>query len=213
MKITSKLKGLYAITPPLSCDDHSSIKVFLDSVKQAIEGGAGLIQYRDKVNTSKVRLWVAQKLCELCRCHGVLLIINDDVTLARHAVADGVHIGHDDVSLAVAREVLGSDAIIGVSCYNQLALAQAAQRQGADYVAFGRFFPSRTKPDAVRADVELLRLAKQTIHLPVVAIGGINADNGTGLVKAGADMLAVVDTVFGAADPHRAAKKLARCFL
>lgn len=213
METRNKLKGLYAITAPFPCDDRGSVEVFLDPVTQAIEGGARLIQYRDKVNTPKVRLGVAQKLCELCRCHGVLFIINDDVTLARQVAADGVHIGHDDVSLAVARGVLGPDAIIGVSCYNQLSLAQMAQQQGADYVAFGRFFPSRTKPDGVRADAGLLRLAKQTIHLPVVAIGGISADNGTELVTAGAGMLAVADAIFGAANPRRAAEQLTRCFL
>jgi thiamine-phosphate pyrophosphorylase len=148
----------------------------------------------------------------VCRQHGVLFIINDDVTLAKETRADGVHLGREDVPLAEARKLLGTRAIIGVSCYNELARAQAAQKQGADYVAFGRFFPSRTKPQAVQANLDLLREAKRKLHIPVVAIGGITPENGASLIAAGADALAVIEGVFGQADVRAAAERYARLF-
>ena len=140
------------------------------------------------------------------------LIVNDDVALAAAVEAAGVHLGHNDAAPAAARDLLGPRAIIGVSCYNRLDLALAARDQGADYVAFGSFFPSSTKPLAVRADIDLLRRARRELRLPLVAIGGITPENGAVLVGAGADMLAVVTGVFGAPDPQAAARAYARLF-
>ena len=141
-----------------------------------------------------------------------MFIVNDDITLAKQTKASGVHLGREDASVADAREQLGPQAIIGVSCYNELTRAETAQAQGADYIAFGRFFPSRTKPQAVQANPDLLREAKKKLHIPVVAIGGITPENGAALIAAGADALAVIEGVFGQPDIRAAAERYARLF-
>jgi thiamine-phosphate pyrophosphorylase len=136
----------------------------------------------------------------------------DDVALAVESGAHGVHLGKDDADLATARQQLGEQAIIGVSCYNSLALAAQAAAGSASYIAFGRFFPSRTKPLAVQASLDLIRRAKQQLAVPVAAIGGVTAQNGAQLVAAGADMLAVVRGVFAAPDIRQAARAYAALF-
>lgn len=202
-----RLRGLYAITA-----DGGGAQRLARAVTQALECGATLIQYRDKSADPVRRAAEARVLLELCRRHQVPLIINDDVALARALGADGVHLGRDDASVADARRALGRNAIIGVSCYNLPARARAAEAAGADYVAFGRFFASRTKPQAVMADVDLLRDARAELRIPIVAIGGITPANGAGLIAAGADMLAVVEGVFGADDIRSAARCYAKLF-
>jgi thiamine-phosphate pyrophosphorylase len=204
----SRIAGLYAIADTQYLDDAR----LLSAVGEAIAGGARVIQYRDKKHAAAERTRQASELAKLCRQHDVLFIVNDDVTLAKETQADGVHLGREDTSLIQAREQLGSQAIIGASCYNELARAEAAQVQGANYVAFGRFFPSRTKPQAVQADLDLLREAKTKLHIPVVAIGGITPENGVSLIVAGADALAVIEGVFGQADVRGAAQRYARLF-
>lgn len=198
-------RGLYAIT------DSGLIggERLIPAVAQAISGGAVMIQYRDKGDDHDRRLWEAQDLVSLCRPLGVPLIINDDVELAAQCGADGVHLGRDDGDIAAARARLGSHAILGVSCYNEMERAIAAADAGADYIAFGRFFASASKPQAIQANPELLLEAKKRLSVPVVAIGGITAENGGQLVAAGADMLAVIHAVFGQADITRAARDLA----
>jgi thiamine-phosphate pyrophosphorylase len=205
---TSRVAGLYAIADTQYLDD---VRLAL-AVAEAIVGGARIIQYRDKKHGAKSRVQQASELAKLCQQHGVLFIVNDDVELAKETGADGVHLGREDASLAQAREQLGPGAIIGVSCYNELARAEAAEKQGADYVAFGRFFPSRTKPQAVQAGLDLLREAKKKLHIPVVAIGGITPENGAALIAAGADALAVIEGVFGQADVRAAAICYSRLF-
>lgn len=201
-------RGLYALTDAgLIGEDR-----LIPAVAAAIDGGAVMVQYRDKSGDAGKRLWEAQDLAHLCRALRVPLIINDDVELALAVGAAGVHLGRDDGDIAQARERLGADAIIGVSCYNRLELALAAQQAGADYVAFGAFFSSAVKPDAVRATPALLREAKARLHVPVVAIGGITADNGALLVEAGADLLAVISDVFGHSDIRAAAARIAGLF-
>jgi thiamine-phosphate pyrophosphorylase len=144
----------------------------------------------------------------LCDQHRALLIINDDVALAKQVSADGVHLGIDDIDISEARTLLGADAIIGVSCYNHFELAEQAAAQNADYLAFGAFYSSPTKPAAVRAEVELLQRA-QTLNLPICAIGGITPENATALIEAGADMLAVISGVFAATDIRAEARRFA----
>ena len=205
---TSRIIGLYAIADTQYLDDEQ----LLPAVGEAIAGGARIIQYRDKSHDLPARLGQAKKIAALCRQHGVLFIVNDDVDLAKQAGADGVHLGRKDASLTRGREQLGHGTIIGVSCYNELARAVRAQTEGADYVAFGSFFPSRTKPQAVRAGLELLCEAKQKLHIPVVAIGGITPENGAHLLAAGADALAVIEGVFGQADVRAAAERYTRLF-
>ncbi|MCG6968678.1 MAG: thiamine phosphate synthase [Gammaproteobacteria bacterium] len=209
MEKATSLSGLYVITPAAGLTD----KQLQDHVEWALMGGARIVQYRDKTLDFARRLRQAQQLLDLCQQHGATFIINDDVELALAVRAHGVHLGGEDTPLSSARQCLGSEAIIGASCYNRLELAIRAQQQGADYVAFGRFFPSRTKPQAVPADIALLRQAKAQLHLPIVAIGGITAQNGAQLIAAGADMLAVVDAVFAQQDIVAAARQLADCFL
>ncbi len=204
----SHIIGLYAIADTQYLDDARLLPV----VAEAIAGGACVIQYRDKKHTAVDRARQASELASLCRKHGALFIINDDVELAKQVQAAGVHLGREDASLAQARAQLGPQAIIGVSCYNELARAVLAQTEGADYVAFGSFFPSRTKPQAVRAGLELLCEAKQKLHIPVVAIGGITPENGAHLLAAGADALAVIEGVFGQDDVRTAAERYTRLF-
>lgn len=182
------------------------------AVAQALTGGARLIQYRDKGVDALRRRAEATALCALCRAHGVPLLINDDVALAATVGAAGVHLGRDDIPLIEARARLGTRALIGVSCYNSLDRAHQAIAAGADYVAFGRFFPSHSKPDALQADPVLLNQAHATLSVPVVAIGGITPDNGVELLAAGADILAVIDGVFAQPDIEAAARRYARLF-
>jgi len=167
------------------------------------------LQYRNKTAGAALQLEQACALRDLTREFSVPLVINDDVLLAQQVGADGVHLGGDDGSLSDARSVLGKDKLIGLSCYNRLELARQAVRQGADYIAFGSFFSSTVKPDAVAASADLLRQARREIALPLVAIGGITAGNGVQLLEAGADALAVISAVFGAGDIQNAARQFA----
>jgi len=202
------IAGLYAIadTSYLGAAD------FVPAVTAALAGGARVIQYRDKQSDDATRRAIAHALNRLCIASNVPLLINDDSALAAEIGAAGVHIGRDDADIAAARALLGPDAVIGVSCYNEIALAEAAAAAGADYVAFGRFFPSRTKPRAVGAGIELLHAARAVLKLPIVAIGGITPENGGALIEAGADALAVIEGVFGQADIRAAAERYARLF-
>lgn len=183
-------RGLYAITQP----QGKTIPQVIDEVEAALQGGAVVIQYRDKQPLDAVLL--ASELLRVCHNHGVPLLINDSVELALAVGADGVHLGKDDGDIASARQRLGSQAIIGVSCYNSIEKAQIAAVAGVDYVAFGRFFPSGSKPLAALAEVNTLQQAQQTLDLPIVAIGGILPSNGGQLLAAGADLLAVIGGVF-----------------
>lgn len=202
------LHGLYAITDPCA----GSGQVLLDKVDAALRGGARVLQYRDKTTDRQRRRREAEALRQLCEDHHALLIINDDLELAEAVAAHGVHIGRDDAALHQARQRLGAEAIIGVSCYNQLALARDAVQGGADYVAFGRFFPSTSKPDAVQADPQLLVQARTELQVPVVAIGGITPENGRSLIEHGADALAVIQGIFAQTDIEGAARQLASLF-
>jgi thiamine-phosphate pyrophosphorylase len=182
--------GLYAITQTV----NKSFDMIIEEVEAAINGGAVVVQYRDKDPLDAP--FLARELIKVCHRHNVPLLINDDVELAALVGADGVHLGKEDGAVAQARKRLGSDAIIGVSCYNFVEQAVAAQTQGATYAAFGRFFPSSSKPLAAPAQIETLRQAKRALDIPIVAIGGILPDNGSQLLAAGADLLAVIGGLF-----------------
>lgn len=201
-------RGLYAITDAeLIPDAH-----LLETVEQALLGGARLLQYRHKGADKTLRMQQAQALNALCRSYHVPLIINDDVALAATVGSAGVHLGEDDAPLSEARARLGNDAIIGVSCYACLERAVQAAHGGADYVAFGSFFASPTKPKAMSAPLALLGQAVQRLSVPIVAIGGITPSNGRALVAAGADFLAVVSGVFGQGDVRAAAEAYAALY-
>ena len=172
-------------------------------VKAALDGGAPIVQYRNKLAPQALRRAQAAEMLRICHAAGAKLIINDDVWLAVEIGADGAHLGRDDApggSLAAARDALGSKRILGVSCYNELARGEEAAAAGADYLAFGSMFSSRTKPAAVRAPLELLAEARRRFGLPVAAIGGITLDNAPQVIAAGADMIAVVSDLFDAMD-------------
>lgn len=195
--------GVYALTP-----ETADTARLLAQVEAALAGGVAAVQYRDKSADVARRHEQASELVALCRRFGVPLIVNDDLRLADLADADGVHLGRDDGSLREARIILGPKKFVGASCYQSLDLAKAAQEAGADYVAFGSFFASPTKPDAPRASLDLLRSARDVIRLPLVGIGGITAENGGVLLDAGVDSLAVLSAVFDAPDIRAAAHTL-----
>ena len=198
-------RGLYLITP-----DEADTRRLLARTNAVLQH-ATLLQYRNKTADAALKREQLTELIPLCREHHVPLIVNDDLALTLSAGADGVHLGEQDGDARVARERLGPDALIGVSCYDDLARARLAAEAGASYIAFGAFFPSTTKPNARRASFALLR-DSEIFGLPRVAIGGITPDNARSLVEAGADMLAVISGVFDAPDPVAAARAYRSCF-
>ena len=205
------IHGLYAITDPALIPDRQ----LLPAAEAALRGGARLLQYRDKTATPAQRRHRASQLQTLCRQYGALFLVNDDPALAAEIEADGVHIGQSDGGIARARQRLGPDKIIGVTCHGDLTLAEQAAEAGADYVAFGRFFPSRTKPQAPPADSAILQQARKRLAIPLVAIGGIDPSNGGQLLKLGADALAVIHALFSDPAPaqvKQAAKQLSALF-
>lgn len=187
-----KLRGLYAIT-----DGQLLAGRFLSYVEAALEGGVTLLQYRDKTHDESRRLREASELLKLCERYKTRLIINDDAELAAR-LGVGVHLGQTDGSLSNARALLGHKAIVGATCHGRLELAEQAKADGATYVAFGRFFNSVTKPDAPAVPLQLLEQVRARINLPIAVIGGITLENAAPLVEHGADLLAVVNGLFGA---------------
>ena len=205
--IDMTLGGVYAITP-----DNPDTQHLLAMSEAALRGGVAALQYRDKSRDVALRHEQASELLALCRRYGVPFIVNDDLRLADLVGADGVHLGREDGSLREARIILGPGKMIGVSCYQDIERATQAQISGADYVAFGSFFPSPTKPQAGRAELSLLRAASAVISVPIVAIGGITVDNAGALLDAGADAIAVISALFDAPDVEAAARQLNALF-
>ncbi|MEI6869304.1 MAG: thiamine phosphate synthase [Methylophilaceae bacterium] len=185
------IKGLYAITP-----DMTDLNTLIQKTQSAIEGGAFMVQYRSKIHDRAVKMQQCAAILRLCREYDVPCIVNDDVEMCRILKADGVHLGENDDNIAEVRRILGEDAIIGSSCYDQLDRAKQAQKEGASYVAFGAMFPTPTKPNAPRATLELLREAKSEIEIPIVAIGGITVNNAHDVIEAGVDAIAVITSLY-----------------
>lgn len=204
----STLHGLYGITDESLL---SGTRLFA-GVEQALQAGVRLIQYRNKSNNYNQRLSEARRLVALCEHYDGCLIINDDVQLCRDSGAHGVHLGQTDTPVDVARRELGNDIIIGATCHQDMALAHQAQEMGASYVAFGRFFPSFTKPGAPAANLSVLQAAKEQLTVPTVAIGGVNAENGASLLASGANMLAVAHSLFATNDIKANAESLLNLF-
>ena len=204
----SPLRGVYAITD----ENLLAGPALFSAVEEALRAGLALLQYRNKSAAWQSKCAEAAQLLRLCRHYDTPLLINDDVELCLEVGAAGVHLGQADTKLVEARQRLGEEAIIGITCHSDLSLALRAQAAGADYVAFGRFFPSHTKPNAPPASIQVLQQAKAQLAIPIVAIGGINAENGQALVTAGADMLAVIHTLFASADVEAEAKALNALF-
>jgi len=204
----NRLKGLYAITD----DQLINRQQFSQAIESALQGGAKIIQYRDKSNDQQKRFQQATILRTLCQQYQATSIINDDIELAKAVAADGVHLGKNDASLTRARQLLGDKAIIGVSCYNELRLALEAEKNRANYVAFGAIFSSSTKPNAVVAGLDIIAAAKQQLSIPVCTIGGITDKNIPQVVKQGADMAAVISSLFSAHDIKHTAQNLSQYF-
>jgi thiamine-phosphate pyrophosphorylase len=202
----ARVRGLYAVTPELA-DTAELVR----RVEAAIDGGATVVQYRNKTASAALLAAQAAELARAVAARGALFVVNDDPALAAAVDADGVHIGEEDGAIPRARALVGPDRIIGVSCYADVALAEAAIAAGADYVAFGSFFASTVKPEHVRADKSLLSRAR-ALGVPLVAIGGIDAHNAGALVAAGADSVAVISALFAVDDVRRAAQAIARHF-
>jgi len=200
-----KLRGLYAVT-----DSQLLAGKFLSYVEAALDGGVTLLQYRDKSGDETRRLREASELLKLCERYKTRLIINDDAEVAAR-LGVGVHLGQTDGSLPDARALLGHKAIVGATCHAQLELADKAKADGATYVAFGRFFNSNTKPGAPTCSLEMLAQARKRIHLPIAVIGGITLENAAPLVAHGADLLAVVQGLFGAETTQEVTRR-ARAF-
>lgn len=208
VRYKKKLKGLYAITDQQLIAEQA----FNHTIELALQGGTKIIQYRDKSNNNQKRFQQASELCSLCKKYQAISIINDDIALAKAVNADGIHLGKNDGSIAEARKILGAAAIIGVSCYDDLSLATTAEKQSADYVAFGAIFPSPTKPEASKARPEIIADAKNKLSIPVCAIGGITEKNIAQLIQQGTDMAAVISSLFAANDIKKAALILSKHF-
>jgi thiamine-phosphate pyrophosphorylase len=198
------VRGLYVITTPLAAGRDALV----GATAAALRGGARVVQYRDKSSDDARRREEAAALMAVTHRGGGCFIVNDDIELATAVGADGVHLGRDDAPIRHARRRLGGRGIIGVSCYNELARGDWAIGEGADYLAFGSAFPSPTKPSAPRADPAFLARARERFDQPLVAIGGITADNAPRLAEVGIDAVAVISAVYEADDPEAAAREL-----
>jgi thiamine-phosphate pyrophosphorylase len=201
------ISGLYAVTP-----NEFSTSLLCKQVEAAIQGGATLVQYRNKIADANLRLRQATALLALCRTYQVPFVINDHLDLCAQIDADGLHLGATDSDLGAARRLLGDEKIIGASCYNRLDLAIKAEQAGASYVAFGACFGSKTKPDAIQAPHSLFMEAKQKISIPLVAIGGISLENAEHIIAAGADAIAVVGALFDANDMVGSSQQFSNLF-
>lgn len=204
--------GLYGVTP-----DWDDIEQLTPAIEAAARGGMKVLQWRHKTYPVTRRISMAHQVLQVCRLNGVMLIINDNWRVAEAVGADGVHLGRDDDSPTAARAALGSQALIGASCYNDLERAKAMLDEGVDYVAFGAMYSSQTKPHAVVADHQILTKARALIAersgaAKVVAIGGITAENAKPLIAAGANSLAVVGGLFMADDIEATARAFERAF-
>ncbi len=199
--------GVYAITDCVNLTNND----LLDKTEELLNVGVSLLQYRNKTLNKTNKKDLAKKIQSLCHQYNTPFIVNDDLALAKELEADGIHLGQNDDDIHTVRKVIGSK-IIGISCYNNLNRAISAEKNGADYVAFGSFFPSTNKPDAVEAPIELLLQSKTRLAIPIVAIGGITPENGKQLVDAHADLLAVINGLYSATNTSQATKDFNNLF-
>ena len=187
--LNQRIHGLYGITPNKKIDIE-----FIENIITAHQ--VKILQYRHKTQDEQLKLDEAQQLRELCLTHNTLFIVNDDINLCEKVSAHGVHLGQRDKSATEARYKLGKQAIIGVSCYNEIGLALEAERSGASYVAFGALFPSTTKPNAKHCKLSVIKSAKKRINIPIVGIGGVTFENQSLAFNAGCNAVAMLDGLF-----------------
>ncbi len=197
------LPGLYVIIDTQALKGRSPVEV----ARQAICGGAKTIQLRDKTQSKKELLPIAEQLKKLCAEHNVLFVINDYLDLALAADADGLHLGQDDLPIKVARKLLPIDKILGCST-TAVDEAITAESDGADYIAVGAIYPTPSKERIKVVGLERLRQIRRAVTLPLVAIGGITTDNATEVMEAGADSVAVISAVLQAEAPEKAARQI-----
>lgn len=201
------MKGLYLVTP-----DWDDTQKMLDATEAGLRGGAALVQYRHKTASTELRREQATRLHALCRKYGRPFIINDFVELCMELDADGIHVGGTDAAVAQVRAAVGLSKIVGASCYGSMQLARDAHQAGASYVAFGGFYPSRVKKYEVSTPPEIVAQARKEIPLPNVVIGGMTQQNSAPLVAQGADMVAVISSVYMVDDPEDAARGFVNLF-
>lgn len=206
--MNKNLNGLYLVTP-----DWDDTEKLIEVTEQALQSGAALLQYRHKTADAQLRKKQARALHDLCRRYQRPFIINDHVELCLELDADGVHVGGMDAPIAQVRNAIGPDKIVGATCYGDLQLARSAEKQGASYIAFGGFYPSRVKKYPVTTPHTMVTQAKSEIALPIVVIGGMTLGNCPPLISAGADMVAVISSVYFADDPKLAAREFNELFL
>ena len=192
-------RGIYAITDCANTTEQE----LLEKSENILKTGIALFQYRNKESDQQKKKRLVQELQSLCHQYNVPFIVNDDVLLAKDISADGVHLGKDDGDIHLARKTLGAK-IIGISCYNDIDRATEAEKSGADYIAFGAFFTSITKPDAKKAEIDLVKQAKLQLSIPIVAIGGITPENAKQLIDVNIDYLAVISGLYSASDTIKA---------
>jgi len=200
---TKKIAGLYLILDAQALAGRSEV----EAARQAIQGGANVIQLRDKIRPKGKLVPLAQELQKVCTESNVLFIVNDHLDVALASDAHGLHLGQEDLPLPIARGLLPVDRILGSSTAT-LDEALQAQGQGADYVAVGSIYSTPSKPGTRLAGLDTLRQVKERVSVPVVAIGGINEDNVAEVINAGADAVAVISAVLGANDVKEASRRL-----
>jgi len=203
----TKLSGLYLVTPDWDDTDR-----LLLASEHALRSGATVLQYRHKTADAVLRKQQAAALQKLCARFDCLFIINDHIDLCLELDAGGIHVGGTDASVGQVRRAVGPDKIVGASCYGDLQLARSAHQQGASYVAFGGFYPSRVKKYPVTTPVDIVTRCKKEIPLPCVVIGGMSTENCRPLIAAGADMVAAISSVYLAPSPEQAAREFGGLF-
>ncbi len=197
------MNGLYAISDEIL----TPYTTILDSLKKALDGGVKIFQLRDKNSVDIEIEKISIDILNLCHKYGAIFIIDDRVELVKKINADGLHIGKDDISLQEARNILGMDKIIGVSCYGDIEYAKKMESLGANYVAFGSFFSSKTKQKSSLVDKSILVEAKKMLNIPICAIGGITSINARELIENGANMVAVISDLWNSHDIKAKAKE------
>jgi thiamine-phosphate pyrophosphorylase len=192
MKMTSNIiNGIYAITP-----DWEDTRQLIIKTEELLSNKINLLQYRNKKANKQLRMTQAKELQALCHHYQVPFIINDDFELCGILEADGIHLGKDDITIEEVRDKLGNKIIVGVSCYNDAERVNEMMASSCDYIALGACFPTKTKPNAPHASLNLLEHVVEISIKPVVAIGGINLDNCSPVINSGVDAIAMINALY-----------------